>query len=209
MVVGEDPGVDLRAPVKEQGGDDQEDHAQDQPGGLRVRAEEAGGPAAALRGVPHPDHGERDDRGQHGHREQVLDEPDERPVPDARDGERPGEQGAVGLDDRQQQHDEAPERQRMRYPGNRPLQQLALPDHLGRLGLHIPAGMLPHGRDALGSGLPAHRQQPQPPQPPTGERERDRGQDQADDHPHNHREPPSQAEEFNGVLPQDAWAATA
>ena len=46
--------------------------------------------------------------------EQVLDEPDEGPVPDPRERERPGEQVTVGLDDRQQQHDEAPERRRVR-----------------------------------------------------------------------------------------------
>jgi hypothetical protein len=104
-----------------------------------------------------PDHGEGDDAGQHAHGEQVLDEPDERPVPDARDRERPVEQIAVDLDDRQQQDDETPERRRVRRAGHRPLQQLALADHLGSLGFHILAGVLAHRGDPLGSGLPAER----------------------------------------------------
>ena len=53
-------------------------------------------------------------------REQVLDEADDRPVADDRDGEAAAEQVAVGLDDGQQQDDEAPERQRVRHPGHRP-----------------------------------------------------------------------------------------
>ena len=38
--VGEDAGVDLRAAVQQQRRDDQEDHAQDEPGGAGMRAEE-------------------------------------------------------------------------------------------------------------------------------------------------------------------------
>ena len=34
-------------------------------------------------------------------------------------------------------------------PGHRPLQQLALPDHLGGLDLHVPARVLADGRDPL------------------------------------------------------------
>ena len=71
------------------------------------------------------------------------------PVPDPGDRERPGEQVPVRLDDRQQQHDETPERRRVRRPGHRPLQQLALPDHLGSLDLRIPA------RDARAPPPPA------------------------------------------------------
>ena len=112
--VGEHPGVDLRAPVEQQRRDDQEDHAEDDPGGAGVRAEEPRLAAFVVRVVPEPDDGEGDDPGQHADGEQVLDEPDEGPVPDAGDRERPGEQRAVGLDDRQQQDDEAPERGRVR-----------------------------------------------------------------------------------------------
>jgi len=76
-----------------------------------------------------------------------------------------GEQVAVGLDDRQQQHDETPERGRMCRTGHRPLQQLALPDHLSRLRFHIAAGMRAHRRDPLRRRLPGERQSLQPPQP--------------------------------------------
>ena len=83
-------------------------------------------------------------------------------------------------------HREAPERQGMRHARHRPLQQLALPDHLDGLRRHVPAGMHAHRRDPLRSGLPAHRQPLQPPQPAPGDRERDHGQDQADGHPQDH-----------------------
>ena len=77
--VGEHPGVDLRAPVDQQRGDDQEDHPEHDPGGAGVRAEEPGLAAFLMRVVPDPDDGEGDDPGQHADGEQVLDEPDERP----------------------------------------------------------------------------------------------------------------------------------
>ena len=101
--VGEVAGVDLGAAVEQQGGDDQEDHAQDQPRGPGVRAEEAGLAAFLVRVVPQPDDGEGNDAGQHADGEQVLDEPDERPVANAGDRERLAEQVAVDLDDREQQ----------------------------------------------------------------------------------------------------------
>ena len=106
------------------------------------------------------------------------------PMPGNR--ERPAEQVAVRLDDRQQQNGKAPERQGMRHARHRPLQQLALPDHLDGLRRHVPAGMLAHGLDPLRSGLPAERQPLQPPQPAPGDRERDHSQHQADGHPQDH-----------------------
>jgi hypothetical protein len=141
--LGDDPGgerpgarvreharVHLRASVDQQRHDDRADHGQDHPGGPCVRAGEAGGAALLTRVVAEPDDRERDDAGQHADGEQVLDEPDGRPVPDARDRERAGEQVAVRLDDRQQQDDESPERRRVGRAGDRPLQQLALADHV-------------------------------------------------------------------------------
>ena len=63
------------------------------------------------------DGGEGDDPGEDPDGEQVLDEPDSGPRPDPGDRERPLEQRPVGLDDGQQQDDEAPERGRVRGPG--------------------------------------------------------------------------------------------
>jgi hypothetical protein len=147
-------------------------------------------PAAFLvRVVAHPDHGERDDAGEDADGEQVLDEPGERPVPDPRDRERPGEQGAVGLDDRQQQDDEAPERRGVRRAGHRPFQQLPLADHLGQLGLGLPGRVRPGVRHPLRRRLPGKCQPPEPPHPPPRHRERDNGQTQPDDHPRKHENP--------------------
>ena len=54
---------------------------------------------------------------------------------------------------------------RVRRARDRPLQQLALPDDLGRLVFRVPAGMLAHRRDPLRGRLPAERQPLQPPHP--------------------------------------------
>ena len=102
-----------------------------------VRAEEPRPAALLVRVVAEPDDRERDEAAQHADREQVLEEPDRRPVADPRDRERAREQVPVRLDDRQQQDDEAPEGRRVGRPRHRPLQQLPLPDHLGQLGLHV------------------------------------------------------------------------
>ena len=63
------------------------------------------------------DGGEGDDPGEDPDGEQVLDEPDSGPRTRPGDRERPLEQRPVGLDDGQQQDDEAPERGRVRGPG--------------------------------------------------------------------------------------------
>ena len=184
--VREHPGVDLRPPVEQQRGDDQEDHPQHDPRGPGMRPEEPRPPPFPVRVVADPDHREGGDPEQHSDGEQVLDEPDERPVPDHRDREGPGEQIPVHLDDRQDQHDEAPERRRMRRPGQRPLQQLALPHHLNRLVLRVLAGMRPDLRHPLGRRLPAEGQPLQPMHPPRRHRQRDHGHHQADHNPRNH-----------------------
>ena len=108
--VGEVPGVDLRAPVQQQRGDDQEDHAQHEPRRAGVRPGEPGRPALPLGVVAQPDHREGDQPGQDQHREQVLQEPQRERMPDPGDREPAGEQVPVGLDDREDQDDEAPER---------------------------------------------------------------------------------------------------
>ena len=195
MRVGEHAGVDLRPPVDQQRGDDQEDHRRGRPRRRGCASRRTG--TCGLREcglfriritvkVMIPASTPTANRSSMN--------PMNRPVPDPGDGEGPGEQRAVGLDDGQQQHDEAPERGRVRRARHRPLQQLALPDHLGRLDLHVPAGMLAHRRDALGRGLTGERQPLQPPQPAPRDRQRDGGQDQADSHPHNHAEPPQYPE---------------
>ena len=190
VVVGEHPGVDLRPAVEQQRGDDQEDHGQDQPGGAGVGAEEPRPAAFPVRVVAQPDHRERADPGEHPDGEQVLQEAEHRPVPDAGDREGPGEQVAVGLDDREDQDEEAPERRRVRGAGHRPLQQLPLPDHLGQLSLRLPARMRPGIRHPLRRRLAAERQPLQPPHPPPRHRERDDGQPQPDDDACDHAEPP-------------------
>ena len=184
--VGEYPGIDLRAPVQQQRHDDQEDHAQDQPRRPGMRAVEPRGAAFPVRVVPQPDHREHDDPGQHPDGHQVLEEPDERPVPDPREGERPVEQIPVRLDDRQQQDRETPERQEVRRPRHGPLQQLALPQHLGRLHPEVGAGVRAHRGDPVRRRLPAERQPLEPPPPAPGDREREHGEQQSDGHPHNH-----------------------
>ena len=155
VVVGEHAGVDLRAPVQQQRRDDQEDHARARPTRRPVcepknrdaRPSRCGSfrsritvnvmiPASTADG------------------EQVLQEADGRPVPDAGDRERPAEQVAVRLDDRQQQNDEAPERQGVRHARHRPLQQLALPDHLGRLRLQVMPGCSRTAAIRSGAGCP-------------------------------------------------------
>jgi hypothetical protein len=163
------------------------DAAVEYPG---VRAEEARPAAFPVRVVAQPDDGERDDAGQHAGGEQVLDEADRRPVADPRDRERAGEQRAVGLDDRQQQHDEAPERRRVRRPWHRPLQQLALTEHLGQLRLDVGRRVRPGVLEALGGRLARQRQPLQPPQPPPRHRVRDHREPKANDHPHDHARNP-------------------
>src|SRR5215472_595768 len=91
------------------------------------------------------------------------------------------EQGAVSLDDRQDQHDEAPERQRMRDARYRPLEQFALPDHLGYLGLTLSARVLAQRLNPLRSGLTTVPEPVQPGQAATGDRGRHDRQDQSDD----------------------------
>ena len=91
------------------------------------------------------------------------------------------EQVAVSLDDRQDQHDEAPERQRMRGARYRPLEQFALPDHLGHLGLALPARVLAQRLNPLRGRLTTAPEPVQPEQAVAGERGRDDRQGQSED----------------------------
>ena len=60
-------------------------------------------PVLALGRVLDPDGDEGGERHEHGHREEVLDEPDDLRPPDDGDVEVAVEQGAEGFDDRQEQ----------------------------------------------------------------------------------------------------------
>ena len=66
-------------------------------------------------------------------------------------------------------------------PWHRPLEQLALPDHLGDLSLGAFGRVLPQGLDALGGGLPGPAEPVEPPQPVAGHRRRDDRQGESDD----------------------------
>jgi hypothetical protein len=147
----------------------------------------------ANRGVPQPDHREHDQPGQHGHRKQVLQEAQHERMPDPRDRERPAEQVAVGLDDREDQNDEAPEGEQVRGARHRPLQQLPLPEHLSDLDLHIPAGMLACRLQPLRRRLASQPQTAQPPQPAAGDRGGRHRHHQAKDDSQGHQGPPPAA----------------
>ena len=117
--------------------------SEDDPGGTGVGAVEAGLALEAARGVLQPDDGEDDEGDQDGDGEEVLDEADPVPGPDARDVEVLVEEVAVGLDDREQQDGEAPHGEEVGQAGHRPLQELALAGHLGDLGLGLAADAAP------------------------------------------------------------------
>jgi hypothetical protein len=155
-----------------------------------VRTGEAGLAALAVGIAAQPDHREGDDADQNRDGEQVLQEADPGPGPDQRDRELLAEQVPVGLDDREDQDDEAPERQEVRDAGDRPLEQLALAEHLRDLRLGVPARVRADRLDALGGGLPGHRQPVEPPQAPAGDRDGDRGQDESDDDAQGHKDLP-------------------
>ena len=87
----------------------------------------------------------------------------------------------VGLDDGQDQDDEAPEGQGVRDTWHRPHQQLALPDHLGDLGLRARCRVLAKCRDALGRRLPGPAEPEQPPEAAARDRARDDRQGESDD----------------------------
>ena len=73
-------------------------------------------------------------RHEHGHGEEVLDEP-QRPTPaDEGDEEVPVEQVPVGLEDGEHKDGEAPEGEGVRHARDRPAQELALAADLEELG---------------------------------------------------------------------------
>ena len=85
--VGEVSGVDLGAPVQEQGDHHAEDHEQHEPRRAGVGAEEARAPVLPLGGVLDPDGDEHEEGHDDGHGEEVLDEADHRGLADEGDVE--------------------------------------------------------------------------------------------------------------------------
>ena len=79
--------LDLRTPVEQQGGHDEEDQAQDEPRLVAVRAVEARGAVEALGRLTQADGREDGDGYQHGHRHEVLEEPEPTGVTDERQRE--------------------------------------------------------------------------------------------------------------------------
>jgi hypothetical protein len=180
VAVREDAGVHLRAAVQEQRPHDVEDHEQDQPGRAGVRPVEPGPALLAPRGLRDADRGERGQRDQDGDAEEVLEEPERRPVTDHRDGEVAVEQRPVGLEDGGGQHDEGPEGEEVRHAGHRPLQQLALAEHLAQLVL----GAGPDAVQAAGRRLAGADQPVQVVHAAAGDRERGQRHDQPDGESH-------------------------
>jgi hypothetical protein len=80
--------------------------------------------------VAHADDRERAEGCQHHHGDEVLREAQHGPTADQRDVEVVVEQRAVRLEVDRGEDDEAPEGERVRGAGDRPLEQLALPEHL-------------------------------------------------------------------------------
>ena len=176
----EHPGVDLRAAVEQQRPDHVEDHEEHEPGGTGVGAVEPRPALAAGRRLPEPDHGERRQRHQHGAGEEVLEEAEQRPVPDDRDGEVAVEQRAVRLDDRGGQHHERPEGEEVRHPRHAPLQQLALAEDLAQLALEPGADVV----EAAGCRLPGADQPGQVVDASAGDREGGHGDEQPEGEAH-------------------------
>jgi hypothetical protein len=181
-LVGERPGDHGAAAEEEHRPDHIEDHEQDEPGGTGVGAVEARRPLAALGGLPHPNDREGDDRYQHCQGDEVLQEPEHGPATDERDREVLVEQRAVGLEIDAPEDDEAPEGEQVRQPGDRPLQQFPLPEHLDQLGPQPRAQVL----TAVDVRLARAKQGVQPLDPPSGHRQRQDGQAQPDHQSHCH-----------------------
>ena len=89
------------------------------------------------------------------------------------------EQHPVGLDVDRDQDEEAPHREEVGQPGDGPLQQLALPEHLGDLRPDPGADVV----GAPGDRLSGHHQLVQPPDASQSQHAHDRGHAQAQNEP--------------------------
>ena len=83
---------------------------------------------------PQPDDREGGDAGQHGQRDEVLQEAQRVPPADERDVEVVDEQQAVRLEVDRGEDEEAPHREEVGEAGDRPFQQPGLPEHFLDLG---------------------------------------------------------------------------
>ena len=96
------------------------------------------------------------------------------------------EEVSVGLEDREQQDGEAPEREGVGQPGNGLLEELPLPAHLDQLGPDS-------GRDVTdppGVGAPGAHQAAEEVEAPAGDGGGEDGDGQADDNPDGQLSPP-------------------
>ena len=143
--------VDRGAAEEREGQDDQEDHEQDQPGAAGVRAVEPRRAAVLLGLGAQPDDREDDDAEQHGDSEEVLQEAQRIPAADQRNMEFRVEQNAIGLEVHRAEDEEAPHGEEMREAGDRPFQQLLLPEDFGELRFD------PSGDVVLAAALVADR----------------------------------------------------
>ncbi len=132
-------GVDLCRAVEEQRDHDAGDHQKNQPRRFGMRTVEARLALETIRRVLQPDDGEGNQGKQHRAGEEVLDETHPVPGADARDVEVLVEEVAVGLNDGEEQDREAPHGEEVGEAGHGPLQELALPRHLGDLGFGLAA----------------------------------------------------------------------
>jgi hypothetical protein len=96
-----------------------------------MRAVEARAAVQVLGLVALADDGEGDQAQRDRDGEEVLEDGQRPGLADDRDVEAVGEQVPEGLDDRQEQDDEAPEHEEVRDAGGVPLEQPHLAEHLG------------------------------------------------------------------------------
>ena len=182
VLPGADAGVELRGADPEQRHDHQRDQAEHDPGGGGVRAVEAAVPADLLGLRAQPDDREGDDPEQHGDAEEVLQEAQRPALADQRDVEVDVEDGAVRLDDREREDEEAPEHEEVRQARDAPLQQPLLAEDLGDLTDEPPRPADEPARRGLAGGDHAEEEE----DPPTRDRQRHDGDQQPADQPHEH-----------------------
>ena len=119
-----------------------------------------------------PDGHEDQERDDDGDGEEVLEEADDRGLPDQRDVEIALEETAEGLDDGEEEDGESPEGEGVSQAGDRPLEEFLLTADLDQFGLD-PLGHLPepggHGR------LAGRDQLVEPEETATGDGEHHRG----------------------------------
>ena len=174
--VGGIPQRDAGASEEEQREDDPRDQAQDPERVEPVRSDEP------LRPLHHADpHGDPDP-GQDQRGEHVLEQPQPTRMTDQGEREAGVDRLAERLDDRGQQDEESPEDAGVHHPGQRPLEELALTEHLPGLPRHAATHVtVPVDR-------PSEVDHPgQQPRPPSEEGARDREGQQQDDGSSDHR----------------------